>query len=157
DRFRFDDKDGTGSYFCNQCGPGPGLMLIRKRHGWDYATACNEIDRIIGNAPVTAPKPARPDDREKRRRLIERTLSEARSPQIVADYLRGRGLAVASDVLQGNPALLHLESGRRVPAVVAPILGPDGSLQSAHRIYIGDLSPRKMTLPPIDTINGGAV
>ena len=30
DRFRFDDKDGSGSYFCNQCGPGSGVILIRK-------------------------------------------------------------------------------------------------------------------------------
>jgi hypothetical protein len=28
DRFRFDDRDGSGSYYCNQCGPGPGLVLI---------------------------------------------------------------------------------------------------------------------------------
>jgi putative DNA primase/helicase len=24
DRFRFDDRDGTGSYYCNQCGPALG-------------------------------------------------------------------------------------------------------------------------------------
>jgi putative DNA primase/helicase len=157
DRFRFDDRDGSGSYYCNQCGAGVGIIMVRKRHGWDHATACSEIDKIIGDAPELAPKPTKPDDRERRRRVIDRTLAEARSPQIVADYLRSRGLEVNSDVLRGDPALLHVETGHRLPAVIAPILGPDGLLQSAHRIYIGDLTPRKMTLPPIDTINGGAV
>ena len=33
DRFRFDDKEGSGSYFCNQCGPGVGIILIRKKRG----------------------------------------------------------------------------------------------------------------------------
>jgi putative DNA primase/helicase len=157
DRFRFDDRDGSGSYYCNQCGAGVGIIMVRKRHGWDYATACREIDRIIGDAEPIASKPPKLDDREKRRRLIDRTLAEARSPQIVTDYLRNRGLDVGSDVLRGEAALLHVESGRRLPAVIAPILGADGSLQSAHRIYTGDVKPRKMTLPPINTINGGAV
>src|SRR5262249_55128417 len=42
DRFRFDDREGSGSYYCNQCGPGPGLLLIRMLRGWDHKTACAE-------------------------------------------------------------------------------------------------------------------
>ncbi len=33
DRFRFDDKDGSGSYYCNGCGAGVGIILVRKLHG----------------------------------------------------------------------------------------------------------------------------
>ncbi|MEQ9642507.1 MAG: primase-helicase zinc-binding domain-containing protein [Alphaproteobacteria bacterium] len=33
DRFRFDDRDGSGSYYCNRCGPGPGLLLVQKLNG----------------------------------------------------------------------------------------------------------------------------
>ena len=29
DRFRFDNKDGRGTYICNQCGSGDGLELIK--------------------------------------------------------------------------------------------------------------------------------
>ena len=28
DRFRFDDKEGRGTWFCNQCGAGDGLKLV---------------------------------------------------------------------------------------------------------------------------------
>jgi len=28
DRFRFDNKDGSGSYFCSQCGAGTGMQLL---------------------------------------------------------------------------------------------------------------------------------
>src|SRR5215469_1691966 len=49
DRFRFDDKDGAGTYYCNQCGAGAGLLMIRKLRGWDHKTACDAIDKIIGS------------------------------------------------------------------------------------------------------------
>ena len=64
DRFRWDDRDGTGSYYCNQCGPGPGMLLVRKLHGWDHATACRAIDEIIGRDP---PPRARLSQRQARR------------------------------------------------------------------------------------------
>jgi hypothetical protein len=48
-RFRFDDRDGTGSYYCNQCGPGTGLLMIRKLKDWDHKTACDAVDKIIGS------------------------------------------------------------------------------------------------------------
>jgi hypothetical protein len=48
DRYRFDDKGGEGSYYCAQCGPGNGLILVRKKRGWDFKTAVDEIDKIIG-------------------------------------------------------------------------------------------------------------
>ena len=44
------------------------------------------------------------------------------------------------------------------PAVLAPIIGPDGSLQSVQRIYAAvGLDPRKKIMPAVDTISGGAV
>src|SRR5215472_17402029 len=48
DRFRFDDRHGDGDYFCNQCGPGAGIILVQKKNGWDFKTAADAIDKIIG-------------------------------------------------------------------------------------------------------------
>ncbi len=45
----------------------------------------------------------------------------------------------------------------RFPAIVAPIVGPGGDLQSVQRIYDADVDPRKKTLPPVITIRGAAV
>ncbi|MFA9256090.1 primase-helicase zinc-binding domain-containing protein, partial [Escherichia coli] len=28
DRFRFDDREGRGTWYCNQCGAGDGLKLV---------------------------------------------------------------------------------------------------------------------------------
>jgi len=48
DRYRFDNRDGEGTYICGQCGAGNGIILLRKLHGWDFKTACDEADKIIG-------------------------------------------------------------------------------------------------------------
>jgi len=162
DRFRFDDRDGSGSYYCNQCGAGVGLILLRKRHGWDYATACAEIDKILGIVePTPAPPAAAQRDDARRAKVIERALAEATEPEIVSIYLSRRGLAVTSPVLRGHQRCPYFDDARqlvgRYPAIVAPITGPDGTLRSAHRIYDAELDPRKKTLPPVGTINGAAV
>ncbi len=160
DRFRFDDRDGSGSYYCNQCGPGPGLMLLRKLRGWDHATACGEVDRIIGNSTPEPVAALGKSSREARRAAIERVLANATRPAVVEAYLAHRGLAVRSPVLRGHPALAYYQENcclGRFPAMVAPIIGPAGDLQSAHRIYDAAVEPRKKLLPPVDTISGAAV
>jgi len=163
DRYRFDDRDGTGSYYCNQCGPGCGLLLIRKLRGWDHKTACDAVDKIIGAEPAKPKAEPKRDDSRKRLRAIERLLIEARQPDVVAAYLKCRGLSITPAVLKGHCRCPYYDEGGKFigifPAVIAPILGPDGSLQSVQRIYAADLSerPRKKIMPPVDTISGGAV
>src|SRR5438045_2150071 len=102
DRFRFDDKDGEGSYICGQCGARVGLILVRKLKGWDYKTACDEIDKIIGTeGQPAAPPPARKPD-QRRAEMVERALSQAVNPAVVEAYLDRRGIAVRSPVLLGH-------------------------------------------------------
>jgi putative DNA primase/helicase len=156
DRFRFDDKDGDGTYYCNQCGPGSGIMLIRKLKRCDYAAACREVDAIIGTDARPMPV-AKRCNADKRRGAIELVLNDARSPEIVTTYLARRGVSVTSPVLLGHRRLWHAEAEQMLPAVVAPIIGPDGSLQSAQRIFVGQVDPRKKTMPAVETIKGAAV
>ena len=53
DRFRFDDKDGFGTFYCSQCGAGDGISLVMKVNGWDFKTAAREIEANLGTAKVT--------------------------------------------------------------------------------------------------------
>lgn len=52
DRFRFDDKDGRGTYYCNQCGAGDGFDLAMKYHGWDFKRCADEVRQVLGNQPT---------------------------------------------------------------------------------------------------------
>jgi putative DNA primase/helicase len=58
DRYRFDDKDGTGSWYCNQCGGkdgagggGNGMDLLTRITGWPYAEACQRIEQHLSVVP----------------------------------------------------------------------------------------------------------
>ena len=163
DRYRFDDKDGTGSYYCHQCGAGVGIIMLRKLKGWDYATACAEVDKIIGTD--WKPAPAAPNGTQSnaaRAAAINRLIREANQPDVVDAYLSRRGLAITSTALHGHPRCPYYDDDRKrligcYPAVVAPIVGPDGSLRSAQRIYDADIAPSKKAMPQVETISGAAV
>jgi putative DNA primase/helicase len=162
DRFRFDDRDGSGSYYCNQCGAGTGLLMIRKLKGWDHKTACDAVDEIIGNSEAAASEKGAPKSPASRAAAIRQLLSEARHPDVVTAYLRRRGLGVSSSVLKGHWRCPYYDDdGKFVgafPAVITPIIGPDGTLRSALRIYTArGLDPRKKVMPLVDTISGAAV
>lgn len=67
DRYRWDNRDGSGSYICGQCGAGTGMQLLQRLNGWDFKTAAAEVDRVIGNARQDPPgKPPVPDAERKR-------------------------------------------------------------------------------------------
>ena len=158
DRFRYDDKEGTGSYYCNQCGAGAGITLLMRLHKWDFPTACQKVDEVIGRTrhnPVVLKA-----SNEKREAEIHKALKEATKPEIVREYLSARGLSTLPPSLRGHPSLLHVDEDNRrtgsFPCVVAPITGPDGKLQSAHRIYLADVKPKKKLMAPVETVSGAA-
>lgn len=56
DRFRFDDKEGRGTWFCNQCGAGDGLKLVEKVFGVSASEAAGKVDAVTGNLSPVAPE-----------------------------------------------------------------------------------------------------
>mgnify|MGYP001374685442 CR=1 FL=1 len=53
DRFRCDDKDGVGSWYCNQCDPhaGDGFALVMKLRGCDFPEALQLVADVLGLSP----------------------------------------------------------------------------------------------------------
>ena len=56
DRFRFDDKEGRGTWFCNQCGAGDGLNLVEKAFGVSASEAARKVDAVTGSLSPVAPE-----------------------------------------------------------------------------------------------------
>ncbi|WP_312953147.1 primase-helicase zinc-binding domain-containing protein [Superficieibacter sp.] len=54
DRFRFDDKEGRGTWFCNQCGAGDGLKLVEKVFGVSASEAAGKVSALTGSLPPVA-------------------------------------------------------------------------------------------------------
>ena len=64
DRYRFDDQDGNGSWFCNKCGgktqsggAGSGMDMLMRKNNWDFKRAASEVERHLG---ISKPKPSIP-------------------------------------------------------------------------------------------------
>jgi putative DNA primase/helicase len=56
DRFRFDDKQGRGTWFCNQCGAGDGLKLVEKVFGVTPSEAAGKVNAVTGHLSPVAPE-----------------------------------------------------------------------------------------------------
>ncbi len=56
DRFRFDDKKGRGTWYCNQCGAGDGLKLVEKVFGVNPSEAARKVNAVTGNLSPVAPE-----------------------------------------------------------------------------------------------------
>ncbi len=62
DRFRFDDQEGRGTFYCNQCDPhaGDGFDLVGKARNLSFRDALPLVAGILGldsTAPLKAPLP----------------------------------------------------------------------------------------------------
>ena len=59
DRFRFDDIDGNGTWYCNQCGgkdaaggAGNGMDLLMRMKKWSFKAAANAVEHYLGIKPA---------------------------------------------------------------------------------------------------------
>lgn len=163
DRFRFDNKDGRGTFVCGRGGDvplaGDGFELLRHVHGWSRPEALQQVARWLGMdgsrpAPNLPPPAIRatqpePDVRRNRARML-RLWSEAH-PLTVGDpvtrYLVTRGLAlpVYPAMLRCHPALTYWVqiNGKpkalgQYPAMLAVITDPEGRWVGLHRTYLTD-------------------
>jgi len=62
DRFRFDDRDGRGTWYCSGGGEeqaGDGFQLLEHVHGWSRAESLKAVAEVLGLTEGTAPSPPR--------------------------------------------------------------------------------------------------
>jgi putative DNA primase/helicase len=94
DRFRFDDKEGRGTFYCNHCKAGDGITLLRRVANLSFPQAVEVIDRFGGSAIQPPATPA----------LGSSTASEAKSAR--ARSLWEMGVPITA----GAAAHTYLES-----------------------------------------------
>lgn len=157
DRFRFDDREGRGTYFCNQCAPGDGLDLVQKLTGRPFPIVAREVDELLGSLSATARDSVRRMDAGDRERMLREIVaaSEPLQPRHLPHrYLASRGLGEIQypDALRFAPRLRDGEGGVR-PSLIAQIglLGPDGKpiYMTAQRTFLrhDGLGKAEMTSP----------
>jgi putative DNA primase/helicase len=91
DRFRFDDKDGKGTWICNKCGSGEGAELVKRVKEVGFKEAAKMIEGVVtGVAKFDPPKQRPGADKEKMNRMwLEESKRITRSDP-VGSYLAAR-------------------------------------------------------------------
>ena len=163
DRFRFDDKEGRGTWFCNQCGNGDGFDLLQAYTGRSFKELAEEIDKLRVVAPESKPFKRERSVEEKRDRLNE-AWAGAKSPQLVDTYFKSRGLSHAGDLVdvRGHTALEHYDRASNTtatwPTICSLIRNKKGEPTSVHRTVLLPNADRKKTImPPTEKLVGGAI
>lgn len=166
DRFRFDDKEGRGTYYCTQCGAGDGIKLVMLMRGVDFKGALKLVEETMPSAPAVAKAKERTtEEKEKSLRRMWDNATPIKAGGVVEAYLRSRGLTVKSPSLR-EAMQPYYEDGRRVaeyPAMVARISTVEGKGASLHITYLtkeggkAAVSSPKKIMQPARPIMGAAV
>lgn len=152
-RFRFDDKEGRGTFYCNQCGAGDGVKLIMLKTGQRFPDAIAAIRERLGEASEICQPKTRDNAATIR---AARALWESARPigeDEAARYLISRGIPGPwPQALRFCPfaRVMDHPSKSSLTALLALVTRPDGKPANVHRTYLEDgrkalmQAPRKM-------------
>ncbi|MFM4716430.1 primase-helicase zinc-binding domain-containing protein [Aeromonas veronii] len=159
DRFRFDDKEGRGTWVCNQCGAGDGLSLYQQATGQGMSEVIRSLASYLGlSGSMSAADHARIEkQRQKAAKAAERQAAEEARQRDAAAALaqqmeREAVLCMAEQVPYlarkglsgfGVEVLAHDYGHHKAGALLVVLFNIEGVTTSAEII---DSEGRKMAL-----------
>ena len=162
DRFRFTDVNGSGAFYCNQCGKKSPIDVLMKINGGDFHATAQEVERLIGDVkPVV--KRDNSDWQMKQRRSLWQASEPVEHGDFVDRYLLARGISMRNfpPAIRKISRMEHLTDSNEKsfhPGFVSRVRGPAGEDVNLHRTYLTSAgtkaavaSPRKImagTVPP---------
>jgi putative DNA primase/helicase len=166
DRYRFDDKGGSGSFFCSGCGAGNGMDFVMRLRSWEFAEAAREVDALIGRVRADESKPERSakDKSNALRRLLEesRRLAPGSPAWTYLERRCGSPVGIQGDLWE-HPGLKHGPSGEVYPALLAILRYETGTAACVHRTYLttegfkAPVDPVRMMMPAPAPLAGSAI
>jgi putative DNA primase/helicase len=159
DRYRFDDKNGRGTFICSHCGSGDGFKLLQGVLGLSFSQAATQVDQVVGSVPILSR--AAPRSTESKILALRTVWSNSKvvsRGDPVWNYLNRRlGIEKVPTDLRFHPGLQYFDEVGQLgvfPAMVAMLRYPDGSAASIHRTYLTE-SGDKAAVPNVKKIMSG--
>lgn len=164
-RFRFDDREARGTYFCNSCGAGDGFGLAMAFTGLDFKTLAKKVDRMIGTITQdgTSDKPQR-DPRDFLRKISGEIIKIGGNDPVM-NYLTRRGVGI-SPAIRLHPRMRYFDDGKMTgifPAMVVPVLNSAGIAITFHVTYLtpdgqkAAVECSKKLMPATEKLPGAAI
>lgn len=122
-RYRFDNKDNRGTYFCSHCGAGTGLDLVMKVNQCGAREAAELVAEAMA-LPMPEPKPAREKPQMDIAGKVAALAAKASPGQ--SAYLTSKGLQCHFPMLSDGSLLLVLKNGAGA-TTGAQVIKPDGN------------------------------
>jgi putative DNA primase/helicase len=135
DRFRFDDKEGRGSFYCSGCGAGDGFILLQKVKGISLQAATESVSILLG---VTfSQKPTVKDDPKKAMRALWDRARKPSDDGPVQRYLYNRlGPHEPPLSIRECMSVYDPETKQNFPAMIAKIASPENKAENLHITYL---------------------
>lgn len=141
DRFRFDDREGLGTWICSRCGAGDGPALLMRVVGLDFKGAAEFVRENCGSVVAEKPKPTMTEqDRRRGLRDLWRTSKPIQKGDLVDIYLRDRGIDLPKfpQDLRFAPRAACTGVVKERPAMLALLRDQAATPITIHRTYLAD-------------------
>ena len=138
-RFRFDNIDGQGTWYCQQCRAGDGFsLLIKTGKATGFFNAIEMVERVVGEVPSTDDGGKSSYDHRKLMNDIWAKSEVLTGSDIACNYLRARGLDLKfiPTNVRFSPECYESESKMKRPAMIALVHDRDGKPVTLHRTYL---------------------
>lgn len=159
DRYRFDDKGGSGSFICSKCGSGDGVEFVKRFLKVEFKQAAQAIEAQIGSAPVAVRPAGRNVELERQRMADIWAKANCLDGQDIASrYLASRGIGLAQwpISLRWAPRMTYIDDDKQkstYPGMLAKFAAPDGKSAILHRTFLAepgrkaDIAKVRMMMP----------
>lgn len=163
DRFRCDNRNGEGSWFCNNCGAGDGISLVRQCLGLSFPDTMTKISEIIGmGCGIDSQVEKGKYDPREMLNKVWKSSQKLTNDDPVTKYLNSRKLFKAPDNVRYCPECYESDTKSKMPAMVAMFMNREGKPISLHRTYLNGIkkadikSPKKL-MKGTEPLSGGAI
>lgn len=152
DRFRFDDKEHRGTFYCSNCGAGDGFHLLKNVKGFSFPQVVNEVREYLGIERLEQ-RAAKDDPAKAMRSLWERGRRPAEDGP-VARYISSRGLCWRGyESIRECLSVYDPETRKNYPAMLAKIVA-DNKAVNLHITYLTE-DGRKADIPKQKRVMAG--
>ena len=158
DRFRFDDQDGRGTFFCSKCGSGDGFALLGLVKGWSFKESAAEVERIAGMIKPSATKRqfGDADKIEACRRIWNASKAVTAGDPVHSYLVRRIGIETVPACIRFHAALPYRHDDGNItrhPAMIAKVQDIDGNGVAIHRTYL-TTDGHKANVPAVKKVVG---
>lgn len=159
DRWRFDDKDGDGTWICSHCGAGDGIKLVMISMKLDFREAAQCVEANLKGVEPAAPSPKNDTDGRAEMNKVWQSARPLDLTTVAGRYLNARtGLEAFCADLRGATSLPHFVKDEKIPTkhpgLVAKVRGADGQPVNIHRTYLDPDGGKAKVDPPRKVMKG---